>query len=662
MSSAFSHLDHGEVTDVGRKRKNNEDAFAAFPEHGFFCVADGMGGAADGEIASAAAVEELRKLFADFPPSRPLSLRAKLAWVQCALDDASAWIFRRSCLRGKSGTGTTFAGVAFDPVNPSAAVAIHAGDSRVYKFGSENGAPVLCQLTTDHSVANMVGGDEKLLNPAFRNMISKALGLAPSVKCEQTRFDVAPGDFVLICSDGLDKMVSNSAIAALLSDSANAEDAAKKLVDAALNAGGGDNVTVIVVKIGSMAQAAPLDTIRDEMPKIGGFYSASSNADTSPSTRTTEDKSSLEAGKASALQAMPSSAPASARRRFLAAAAALIAVVSFFLGFFAFKFGRPVHQYEEDWNGNQTIHAETIAPAAAPAAPAVAAPPPPAKAVVEVRKPDGVELVYSPADGEKNWEEFKRDKPEIELETGEWLFQWRNGDFQPEDERRWIRNDENEPLAAPAAWSPAPALAQLINLTNACAIAREKNDPESWSVVTNLLSLPDPDLAVPFNKDVWNAQKDSARVLSTDFFKAGEEDSLIKNAKGALDKIKEIENAETVYDLRLPIAFEVLCENYGYKYGENGLDAVYTNIWKKYADAIADAEKRIDELPDDTEGKKAAIKKGRERIPFYGVLGKDIEEDDPGYDEIVGKRMAEIKAAAKKIQEINAKLEKENTR
>ncbi|MCL1887443.1 MAG: protein phosphatase 2C domain-containing protein, partial [Kiritimatiellaeota bacterium] len=79
-SGAFAHLSFAALTDTGRRRANNEDAFAVLPAHGACFVADGMGGAADGEVASKAAVDALEEAFGAFPPGRPLAPAAKLAW------------------------------------------------------------------------------------------------------------------------------------------------------------------------------------------------------------------------------------------------------------------------------------------------------------------------------------------------------------------------------------------------------------------------------------------------------------------------------------------------------------------------------------------------------------------------------------------------------
>lgn len=284
----FNHIAHASVTDVGKKRKNNEDAYAAFPEHGFFCVADGMGGAEDGEVASGAVAEGLGRLFARFDPARPLALAAKAAWVDATLNEVSNWTFRRSQDKGNSGTGTTFVGVAFDPAAPSSALALHAGDSRVYHWCV--GSPHLTQVTVDHSVANAVGvADERRLNPAFRNMLMRAVGLAPSVQVERTPFQVAAGDWVIVCSDGLSKMVTAEGMMTVLAAAKNPDAAARGLVRAALDAGGRDNVTVVAIRMGPALPAPfPEAGLNTEMPAAPASDGTDTPTPYTPGTGSTE--------------------------------------------------------------------------------------------------------------------------------------------------------------------------------------------------------------------------------------------------------------------------------------------------------------------------------------------------------------------------------------
>lgn len=282
----FKHITYASVTDIGCKRKNNEDASVAIPEHGFYCVADGMGGEDDGEVASGAVVEALERLFRGFDSEKPLAMCAKAAWITHTVDDVSDWIFQRSRqLRGRPGMGTTFAGVAFDPAAPANVLALHAGDSRIYHWShaqiSDSAEPsgkkdekstvaasgILTPITIDHSVANSVGvHDKQRLAPAELNRIMRAVGLAPSVQIDLTPFTVTSGDYVLVCSDGLSKMVPDANIASIFTATADPNSAARALVDAALLAGGKDNVTVIVIGVGSLPVSLPVEELNQTLP------------------------------------------------------------------------------------------------------------------------------------------------------------------------------------------------------------------------------------------------------------------------------------------------------------------------------------------------------------------------------------------------------------
>lgn len=274
MAACYSHLTCFALTDVGCKRKNNEDAHQVFPEYGVFVVADGMGGAEDGEVASQAIVDALGKTLKGFDPATPLSCAASQAWVCQAVNDASAWILSRSNERNKSGTGSTFVGVCFDPEQPNKAVALHAGDSRVYHI---RGAAIT-QITRDHSLANAAGiKDERDLNPKFRGVILRAVGLAVKTEIEATPFEVAEGDRVIICSDGLSKMVDDPVIAKLVQAEADLESAVRKLIATALKNGGKDNVTVVAVQVGALPEPIPKANVLVHFPPDWGHAKTDSN-------------------------------------------------------------------------------------------------------------------------------------------------------------------------------------------------------------------------------------------------------------------------------------------------------------------------------------------------------------------------------------------------
>lgn len=249
MSSSFAYLSCAELSHVGWRRSNNEDSMITLPGNGVFCVADGMGGVQGGEVASKAVVDALRKAFtesldADFS----LTADASANLFKRALNEASSWIKERADGLGIHGTGSTVVGVVFDRVDPSRGYALHAGDSRAYRLRDDQ----LVRLTADHSVAAAAGlPDDSTLPPMFRGVITRAVGLERTVALETTPFDVKGHDLFLLCSDGLDKMLSDPRILKILRrhHSDSPADVAKCLIDEALEAGGEDNVTVIIIRV-----------------------------------------------------------------------------------------------------------------------------------------------------------------------------------------------------------------------------------------------------------------------------------------------------------------------------------------------------------------------------------------------------------------------------
>jgi len=252
MADVYAHLKVAAVTDQGRKRKNNEDAYGSYPKSGVFCVADGMGGAEDGEVASHAVVDAVTATLDGFARApQPLSLQTMQVCIDRAVNEAAAWIFKRSTERGTSGTGTTFVGVCFDPERPEAPLALHAGDSRLYRL---RGASI-SQITMDHSAAALAGvKDEMELNPIFRGVVMRAVGVRDKVELESTSFDVREGDHVLLCSDGLTRMLSDEEILEIVSKASGVQSIAQALVDRANARGGIDNVTVILIGVGALPE------------------------------------------------------------------------------------------------------------------------------------------------------------------------------------------------------------------------------------------------------------------------------------------------------------------------------------------------------------------------------------------------------------------------
>ena len=246
-----------EMSDVGRKRKNNEDACLRIPERGIYCVADGMGGQAGGDLASETITTSLQQVFAKAAPEEDATFSRRIALFRKATDQASKWIKNFADEKVIGQMGSTMVALVFDPHNPARAVALHAGDSRLYRYRKGK----LEQITTDHSaiaaLAAKLGRSPESIPAKYQNELLRAVGLTESVELETTPVNVASGDVFLVCTDGLTKMLSDERIAKILKDSARESllTQAQTLINAANEAGGKDNVTVVLVKAGDLSGA-----------------------------------------------------------------------------------------------------------------------------------------------------------------------------------------------------------------------------------------------------------------------------------------------------------------------------------------------------------------------------------------------------------------------
>ena len=231
------------VTDVGRTRAGNEDSY--FCGRTVFAVADGLGGHQGGEVASAAAVEPLATLdgreFAD-PAEAAEALAGAIAKANSAILDQAAG---NPGLWGM-GTTVTAAAVAGDHLQLA-----HVGDSRAYllRDGSFD------QVTTDHTVVGELVRRGRL-TPAQaavhpeRSILTRAVGLDPRIPVDTPDpIDLRPGDQVLLCSDGLTEAVPDPQIAELLTANPDGHAACRALIDTANNAGGPDNITLIIIRV-----------------------------------------------------------------------------------------------------------------------------------------------------------------------------------------------------------------------------------------------------------------------------------------------------------------------------------------------------------------------------------------------------------------------------
>ena len=243
-------VDHAGVTQTGNVRRSNEDSFLIAEP--LFVVADGMGGAQAGEIASRMAADEFEQLGVAGEDGEQ-ALREVIRNANRRINE------RARSDPGLAGMGTT---VTAALVSPRGQVAFaNVGDSRAYLLR----AGELRQLSEDHSlVGELVRAGELSEADAEhhpqRSVITRALGTDGDVQVDTFTVDGLPGDVVLLCTDGLNTMVDEATIGRLLAAGTNAEQTARELVRAALRGGGEDNVTAVVFRLdetaGGTAQTA----------------------------------------------------------------------------------------------------------------------------------------------------------------------------------------------------------------------------------------------------------------------------------------------------------------------------------------------------------------------------------------------------------------------
>lgn len=241
MSTAGTRIEVGASTAVGRVREHNEDAYLVRDR--VFAVADGMGGHAAGEVASALAIEAMDRLSQHDPITPEL--------VVAAVSDANSSIIEAGAAeRRRRGMGTTLTGVAvIGPDGGRRWLVFNLGDSRVYRFAGGH----LTQLTVDHSEvqelvdAGFISSAEAAIHPA-RNIITRSLGLEVDPEPDLWDLDPLGEETFLVCSDGLTGELDDAEIAGILSEAPDAQAAADRLCAAAEDAGGRDNITVLVVR------------------------------------------------------------------------------------------------------------------------------------------------------------------------------------------------------------------------------------------------------------------------------------------------------------------------------------------------------------------------------------------------------------------------------
>ena len=243
MATALVHYSAAAVSDRGRKRATNEDAFGYSIEQGVFLVCDGMGGAAAGEVASSLAVDEMMRVLTDRDPDMQTS-----SLIEQAVSVTNNIIYSRAQSNAKlNGMGTTLVALVAEERRIQV---LNIGDSRCYRLRAGN----MEQITHDHSLVDeqvrlgRMSAAEAVRSP-LRNVITRALGTQSRVTPDVFDLEAEPGDLFLLCSDGLTREVSDGGIEAILSTANALDEKCIQLVNAANRAGGSDNITCLLVRV-----------------------------------------------------------------------------------------------------------------------------------------------------------------------------------------------------------------------------------------------------------------------------------------------------------------------------------------------------------------------------------------------------------------------------
>lgn len=246
------------ISDRGLHRDHNEDSFLTNEEEGLYLVADGMGGLSKGEVASSIAVDSVNIFIKDSrEKNMTLPLGPKEGYsveenrLMAAIWKANWDIFAefQKDESNNVGMGTTLVGLLQDE---NRFVTANVGDSRIYRFRGDE----LKQLSEDHSVVMeaVKRGDitpEEARTHPHKHIINRALGVYDTVDVDIVTYEVAVGDVYLLCSDGLSDMITDEEILMAYHPNRDGslENIAGKMVEAAINAGGRDNITVLLVAV-----------------------------------------------------------------------------------------------------------------------------------------------------------------------------------------------------------------------------------------------------------------------------------------------------------------------------------------------------------------------------------------------------------------------------
>ncbi|MEY4561445.1 MAG: hypothetical protein RLZZ618_722 [Pseudomonadota bacterium] len=249
-------LEFFSATDTGRARNNNEDSVAIHEASSLVVLADGMGGYNAGEVASGMATSFIKTELGRWleEASDSASDNDVRRAMDICVDNANRAIFNAANSNPQyAGMGTTLVVGAF---REGRLLMGHVGDSRGYRFRAGR----LVQITHDHSLlqeqidAGLITPEQAAFS-ANKNLVTRAVGVEDTVLLETHLHDVLPGDLYILCSDGLSDMLDDNSIALVLQAHDTTEAAGAALIDAANDAGGKDNIAVVLVRVRGQSTA-----------------------------------------------------------------------------------------------------------------------------------------------------------------------------------------------------------------------------------------------------------------------------------------------------------------------------------------------------------------------------------------------------------------------
>lgn len=225
------------ISNIGFVRTNNEDVWTVIPEKQFFILADGMGGHNAGEVAASMVVESMCQSIQALDDQADVEKTCR--FLREAVAEANSQIYEEAHDQPKlAGMGTTLSCFV---IKDKFLIYAHVGDSRLYRYRNR-----LDRLTEDHSLRQNSPHEPPSTLP--RNVITRAVGTYPIILPDIGVIPLHPGDLYMLCSDGLSDYVDEKTLSRLLASSLPLEEMGKKLVEAALEKGGNDNITLLLVR------------------------------------------------------------------------------------------------------------------------------------------------------------------------------------------------------------------------------------------------------------------------------------------------------------------------------------------------------------------------------------------------------------------------------